>query len=228
MQVLASAPSDETGLFGLLVGVMTALGPIGVGLIVALETFFPPIPSEVVLPLAGFVAAAEGQSLAVVILAATAGSVLGAWALYGLGRLMGEDRTIALLTRLPLVEERDFRTAEAWFAKHGQWAVLFGRCVPLVRSLVSLPAGVARMPQLRFLAFTAIGSAVWNTALCSAGYLLGDAWDQVAVIVESFSSLVLVVLVGVAAVFVAKRAQALRGPAGHAPDQESPGSTPES
>lgn len=170
---------ELTGLAGWVVGVVDALGPIGVGLLVALENLFPPIPSEVVLPVAGYVASQGRMSLAWAIVGATLGAVLGAWLLYLIGAGLGRDRIRRWLERIPLMEVEDLDRAESWFTRHGGAAVLIGRCVPVVRSLISVPAGIERMPMTRFLMYTTIGSAVWNSALVVAGYVLGAQWEDV-------------------------------------------------
>ena len=187
---LAAESSELTGLAGLVSDVVDALGAVGVGLMVLLENLFPPIPSEVVLPLAGFLAGQGRMSLTAVLVAATAGSVLGALLLYELGRRLGRQRLAALLERLPLTGAEDLERAEVWFGRHGGSAVLLGRLVPGVRSLVSIPAGVARMPLPRFLLYTALGSAVWNTALVVAGHQLGQRWTSVGEYSDLLSFLV--------------------------------------
>jgi membrane protein DedA with SNARE-associated domain len=123
---------------------MDALGAPGAGLAIALENLFPPIPSEVILPLAGFAASNGRMGLIAVLLWTTAGSVIGALALYGVGALLGRERTLGLARRLPLVKVADVEKTEAWFLRHGSKAVFFGRMIPLFRSLVSVPAGHRR------------------------------------------------------------------------------------
>ncbi|RYJ01620.1 MAG: DedA family protein, partial [Actinomycetales bacterium] len=141
---------------------MGAIGAPGVGLLLAVEAVFPPIPSEIVLPLAGFAANQGTLSLTGALIWSTIGSVVGALVLYGGGHRLGRDRVLRLWLRLPLVEERDFVRTEEWFARHGEKAVFFGRMVPLFRSLISIPAGINRMPLARFLVLTTVGSAIWN------------------------------------------------------------------
>lgn len=175
----ATSEAELTGLVGWVVSVIAALGPVGVGLLVALENVFPPLPSEVVLPVAGYVASQGDMSLVWAIVASTLGSLIGAWVLYGIGVSVGRVRLRRWLARVPLVEVEDLDRSEAWFERHGGAAVLVGRCVPVVRSLVSIPAGVERMPLLRFSVFTAIGSGVWNAGLILAGYALGDRWEDI-------------------------------------------------
>jgi membrane protein DedA with SNARE-associated domain len=197
-----SADPELTGLAGWVVDVVDALGPIGVGLLVALENLFPPIPSEVILPVAGYVASQGQMSLAWAIVGATVGAVVGAIALYGLGVWFGRARLRRWLDRLPLVEVEDLDRAEAWFERHGGQAVLIGRCVPVVRSLVSIPAGLERMPVPTFLLYTAIGSAVWNSALVAAGYALGSQWEDVGHYSDYLNYAVYVVVVVLVARFV--------------------------
>jgi len=175
----AGADAELTGLAGWVVSVIEALGPVGVGLLVALENLFPPIPSEVVLPVAGYVASQGGMSLTWAIVAATLGAVVGALALYGLGAWVGRVRIRRWLERIPLMEAEDLDRAEQWFTRHGGAAVLVGRCVPVVRSLISVPAGVERMNLVRFSLYTLVGSTLWNGGLVWAGHLLGSQWDDV-------------------------------------------------
>jgi membrane protein DedA with SNARE-associated domain len=167
------------GLTGWVASVIEALGALGVGLLVALENLVPPIPSEIVLAMAGYLAG-EGQiNVVLVLIAATAGSVLGALALYWLGYAVGEDRLRRWLDRIPLVDADDLDKADRWFERHEKNAVLFGRCVPVVRSLVSIPAGANHMPLGQFTLFTAVGSGVWNAIFVGGGYALGSKWQQV-------------------------------------------------
>ena len=176
----ASGDLDElTGLAGFAADVMVAMGEVGVGVLVALENLFPPIPSEVVLPLAGFLAAQGQLSLLLTVVAATVGSVVGALALYEIGARTGRQRLRRLVDRMPLLEVDDLDRAEAWFARYGQLSVLLGRCIPVVRSLISVPAGFAEMPRLRFLVLTTIGSGVWNLTFVGAGYALGAQFSDV-------------------------------------------------
>ncbi|MFD6329736.1 DedA family protein [Streptomyces niveus] len=170
---------------------MGALGAPGAGIAIALENLFPPLPSEVILPLAGFAASTGKISLTAAVLWTTAGSVVGALALYGLGAWLGRERTIALASKVPLVKTRDIERTEAWFNRHGAKAVFFGRMIPLFRSLISVPAGVERMPLPLFLGLTTLGSAIWNTAFIMAGYALGANWKEVSGYVSTYSKVVL-------------------------------------
>jgi membrane protein DedA with SNARE-associated domain len=211
MSALAQEPTG--GVAGWAIELMERLGAPGAGLAVALENLFPPLPSEVILPLAGFAANRGDLGLVSAILFTTLGSVVGALALYGVGAALGRERTRALAARLPLVKVEDVDKAEEWFNRHGAKAVLIGRLVPVVRSLISVPAGVERMTVPVFLALTALGSAVWNTALIVAGYALGEKWQ---VVESSVGVLQYVVLAGAAAAvawFVVVKVRAKRSPA---------------
>ncbi|MFE7842050.1 DedA family protein [Streptomyces sp. NPDC057474] len=172
-------------------GLMDLLGAPGAGLAVALENLFPPIPSEVILPLAGFAASTGQMSLPAALLWTTAGSVIGALALYGVGALLGRERTVAIAARLPLVKVADIDKTEAWFLRHGTKAIFFGRMIPVFRSLISVPAGVKRMPLPVFTLLTTLGSAIWNTVFVLAGYFLGANWTEVTAIASTYSKIVL-------------------------------------
>ncbi|MGW6930646.1 DedA family protein [Lentzea sp. NPDC054927] len=184
---------------------MQTAGAPGAALAIALENLFPPLPSEVFLPLAGFTAAQGKMSLPAAILWTTFGSVAGALVLYWLGALLGRDRVRRIASRMPLVRVSDVDKTEAWFLRNGYRAVFFGRMIPIFRSLISIPAGVERMRMAPFLAYTAAGSLLWNTALILAGYLLGDNWHLVEQYVGLVSKAVLALAVIVAAVFVVTR-----------------------
>jgi len=168
------------------VSVIRSIGYLGVALLVAIENIFPPIPSEVVLPAAGLAASRGEANLYGMIVAATIGSVVGAWVLYLIAGAIGETRLHALVVlhgRWVGVKPRDLERANAWFDDRSTIAVLICRCIPLVRSLVSIPAGFRRMSPVSFTLYTAVGSLVWNTALIGAGYQLGDNWKQVGEVV---------------------------------------------
>ncbi|WP_446749950.1 DedA family protein [Streptomyces sp. AmelKG-E11A] len=210
LPLASSADPELDGLAGTLVDLMEDLGGPGAGIAVFAENLFPPLPSELFLPLAGFTASQGRMSLAEALVWTTLGSVVGALALYGFGALLGRDRLRRIIARIPLMKVSDYDRTEEWFAKHGTKAVLFGRVLPIFRSLISIPAGVVRMPILTFVALTALGSAVWNTVLVMAGYSLGNNWHRV----EGYAGIMeRVVLGGVAlglVVFVWTRVSGLR------------------
>lgn len=178
------------------VSLVGALGAPGVGIAVAAENLFPPIPSEVILPSAGFAAASGSMGLVSAIVWATIGSVVGALALYALGAWFGRARFYSLASKIPFVKEADIERAEAWFVRRGPLAVLLGRVVPVVRSLISIPAGIERMKLLPFTLYTAIGSALWNSVLIGAGYALGANWA----IVEEWISRYQLIVFGLAGI----------------------------
>ncbi|MFE4517464.1 DedA family protein [Kitasatospora sp. NPDC056783] len=178
--VTASASAEPAGgVAGWAVDVMTTLGAAGAGLTNLVDTVLPFIPSEVILPVAGFAAGQGTLSLPAVIVWTTVGSVAGSWIVYAAGALLGPERTRALAARVPMVSAHEIDRAEAWFERHGRKAVLIARMVPVVRSLISVPAGIQRMPLASFTAMTLLGSLVWNTAFVLLGYWLGDNWQLV-------------------------------------------------
>lgn len=194
---LQSSAASLDGLTGWVVTVVDTIGELGVALLIALENVFPPIRSEVILPLAGFTAGQPGSAMSWLsaVAAATAGSLLGAWILYGLGYWFGRERTRKFLLWLPLTKASDVDRTEAWFDAHGKWTVFFGRMIPVFRSLISLPAGVVKMNVWAFTLLTTVGSAIWNIVLITAGYYLGANWTVVRDYVGYVASAVVVLLV---------------------------------
>lgn len=173
-------PIDQlSGIVGFAAQLMTSVGEWGVGLFTFLETVFPPIPSEVILPLAGFIASQGSMNIVLVIITSTLGAYLGGTVLYLLGAALGIERSIRLLSKLPLVDKGDFEKAAAWFIRHGKSAVFIGRLIPGVRSLISLPAGAERMNFAIFSTFTIAGSGIWNALLVGLGAALGTQYDLV-------------------------------------------------
>ncbi|PZN95306.1 MAG: hypothetical protein DCF31_07110 [Alphaproteobacteria bacterium] len=164
-------------------GLIERGGYAGIILLTFLETIFPPLPSEVFMPLAGFVAARGELTLPGVIAAGTLGSLAGAWFWYALGRAIGLERTRQLVARHGrwlTLHTADIDRGTAWFDRHGGLVVLFGRMVPAIRSVVSVPAGIAHMPVGRFLLLSGLGSLIWTTLLMTAGFLLEARYLEVA------------------------------------------------
>jgi membrane protein DedA with SNARE-associated domain len=162
--------------------IIESFGYAGIAFLVALETVFPPIPSEIVLPLAGFTAGQGKLSLVGVIVAATLGSVVGSLGLYAAGRWFGRARLYWLVDRYGrylMLKQSDFIKTFDVFERYSTKAVMIGRLIPVVRSLISIPAGMTHMPLPIFVLYTAAGSAAWNGALIGAGYALGSNWDEV-------------------------------------------------
>ncbi|MFE3400258.1 MULTISPECIES: DedA family protein [Streptomyces] len=203
---LAQEPAG--GIAGWAAGLVDTLGGPGAGLAIALENLFPPLPSEVILPLTGFAAGQGVLTLASALFWTTLGSVVGAVALYWIGMLVGRDRMHAIWAKLPLVKVSDLERTERWFLRHGTKAVFFGRMVPIFRSLISVPAGVERMPLPLFVLLTTLGSLIWNSVLVMAGYWLGDQWEVVETYVGILSKAVVVLVAVALAAYVAVR---LRG-----------------
>lgn len=203
-QAAQSEPA-VSGFAAFAVNIMERLGAPGAGLAIALENLFPPLPSEVILPLAGFTASRGDMGLVSAIIWTTIGSVVGALALYYVGLVFGYRRTMAIAEKLPLVKTSDIEKTDAWFEKHGTKAIFFGRMIPIFRSLISIPAGIHKIPLGRFLAVTAGGSLIWNTAFILAGYFLGENWNVVEGYVGTASKAVLAAVVIALVVFAVSR-----------------------
>ncbi|MFJ6132310.1 DedA family protein [Janibacter terrae] len=174
---------------------MDSIGGPGIALGIFLENIFPPIPSEVILPLAGFTAAQGRYSVVEAILWATLGSVTGALLLYGLGAALGMDRLRGIARRMPLVDVADIDKTDAWFSRHGAKAVFFGRFVPGIRSLISIPAGIDRMPLAKFVGYTSAGSLIWNSLFVWIGFQLGDRYELVERYMDPISKVVYALIV---------------------------------
>lgn len=196
---------DPGGLVGFALWLIDRLGEWGVGAFTVLETVFPPIPSEVVLPLAGYQGTLGHLSIPLLLVASTAGSYAGALILYGIGRVLGLERAIRWLAKLPLVDRDDFERAAGWFDRHGKAAIFFGRLVPGVRSLISLPAGALHMNLLVFSLLTLAGSAIWNSLLIGFGALLGTQYELVDQYSSVLNYVVYAALAGVAVWLLVRR-----------------------
>jgi membrane protein DedA with SNARE-associated domain len=193
--------------------IVERLGYFGVALLVAVENLFPPIPSEVVLGLAGYTAARGDVWLVGMIVAATLGSIVGALMLYGLAAAVGPIRLRAITIKYGGwigFGESDLDRAEAWFDRRSRSAVFVCRCVPLIRSLISIPAGFRRMPLGAFTLFTFLGSLLWNTLLIGAGYLLAERWEKILDYTEPFQRVVIALIVALVVALVVRRILANR------------------
>lgn len=187
---------------------MNNLGYLGIVLLMVLENLFPPLPSELILPAAGFAAARGELNLLGVVLSGALGSVLGTLPLYYIGRAVGEERLVAWADRYGkwlTLRGKEIKQADDWFDRHGPRAVLFGRMIPGIRSLLSLPAGMSEMALPKFLLYSAIGSALWAALLSSAGYLLGDHYEQVGQYVGPIGTVLLTLLVVYVVIWVLRR-----------------------
>lgn len=188
--------------------VIQAYGYPGILLIVLIENLFPPIPSEIILPFAGFLVSRGVLTMPGVVIAATMGSVLGALVLYMAGRWFGRERIYLVVTRygrILTVSERDVQRTEEWFQRYGTWTVFFCRMIPIMRSLISIPAGLVAMDVLVFTFYTTVGTLIWNILLVGIGAALGAAWPLLSTWIGYYQDAVLVVILAVLAVFAAVR-----------------------
>ncbi|WP_435169132.1 DedA family protein [Falsirhodobacter sp. 1013] len=186
-------------MFDFITGFLEATGLWGVALLMFMENLFPPIPSELILPLAGFNAAQGLQSLWATILAGTVGSVLGLTIWYWVGRTFGLRRLKRLADRLgrfAMMDSTDLDTACHWFERHGAVAVLFGRLLPTVRTLISIPAGLAFMPFWKFVAFSAVGTFLWSAFLTLIGYILEAQYERVEAWLNPVSTVIVLLIIG--------------------------------
>ena len=200
--ISAPATSDGSWLSSLAdwaVSLMDVIGPAGAGIAIAMENLFPPLPSEVILPMAGLASSRGSFTLFEALFWTTAGSIVGAMLLYGLGAWLGVARLRAIAAKVPLLRPEDIDRTVAWFSRHGGKAVFFGRMIPIFRSLISIPAGITRMPLWRFALLTAAGSLIWNSIFVLSGFFLGEAWH----IVERYADILQYVVIGAAALAVA-------------------------
>lgn len=173
---------------------LNSFGSLGLVLLLLAENLFPPIPSEVILPLAGFLVSRGDLGIIQALLAATLGSLLGAYILYALGRWGGRPLVLRY-GRILRIKEEDLDHAEGWFERYGGAVVFFARMVPGARSVVSVPAGMLHMPLVRFTLLTTAGSSLWNALLIGAGWFLGNNWTQVADLVGQVSNIVVALVV---------------------------------
>lgn len=174
--------------------IMNQFGYPGIGLLILVETVFPPIPSEVILTFGGFLTTCTNLTITGVIASSTAASLAGAWLLYGLGRLLNPARIRSLFSG-KLVKRLGFQEKEVgdtfgWFEKKGEKAVFFGRCIPIIRSLISIPAGMAGMKAGRFTVYTLAGSLIWDTMLVLLGAMAGESWEIIMEYTDAWSALV--------------------------------------
>lgn len=195
-----------------IINIMNHFGYIGIALLIAIENIFPPIPSEVILTFGGFMTTYSNMNIWLVVLFATIGSVVGAIVLYSIGRLLSPERLSWLIDKVePIlrIKKEDVNKAEAWFNKKGNFTVFFCRFIPIVRSLISIPAGMASMNFGSFLIFTAMGSAIWNIVLVYLGSVFGANWGVIVDFMDKYSSATVVVLavivIGLAAWFIISR-----------------------
>lgn len=182
---------------------MEQFGYLGILLMIALENLFPPIPSEVILTFGGFMTTYTSLTALGVIVVATLGSLIGAIILFYIGRLLGVERMEKIVDRwgrILRVKKEDIRKADAWFDKYGYWAVFICRMIPLIRSLISLPAGMSGMKIVPFLFFTTIGTLIWNTILVTVGAAVGDNWTEIVNFMDVYSNIAYAIIALIAIV----------------------------
>ena len=178
---------------------MNNFGYLGVFLLIAIENVFPPIPSEVILLFGGFMTTFSDMNIVGVIIASTLGSILGAIVLYYIGKILNKERLKKIITSKPgkilRLKPEDIDKADEWFDTKGNKTVFFCRFVPIIRSLISIPAGMSEMPIKKFLIYTAAGSLIWNAALTIAGSIVGENWTSILDIMDKYSHIILVLLI---------------------------------
>ncbi|HZE39391.1 MAG TPA: DedA family protein [Stackebrandtia sp.] len=223
---MASTDSVLTTITNWTIDLVAWMGSPGAGVATAIENILPFIPSEVTLPATG-VAAGQGKiNLVAALVWTTAGSIIGALVLYYIGQLAGRDRVVRLVAKIPLIKLDDVEKAERWFGRHGGGAVFLGRFIPGIRALISLPAGLERMNPLKFVAFTALGSGIWNCFFILCGYKLGKNWTVIETYVNLYSKVIIALLVVLVIVAIALRIRTLRREKARAEGGETP-ETPE-
>lgn len=192
--------------------IMADFGYIGIFLLIMVENLFPPIPSEIILTFGGFMTTVSSLNVVMVIIVATLGSVVGAILLYKVASYFGKERLTKIVLkhgRILRLKESDIERAENFFLKYGSWAVFLCRMIPLIRSLISIPAGMTKMKMSRFLVLTTAGSLLWNTVLIGLGAFLGESWNEIVVFMDSFSTIIysiiaVIVVVGLGFFFRAR------------------------
>jgi len=184
----------------IIIGVMNKFGYLGILLLIAIENIFPPIPSEVILTFGGFMTKQPNSSLTIlgVIIFATIGSIVGALVLYYIGKILNRERLEKIVSgkigKILRVKAKDIESADKWFDTKGNKTVFFCRFIPIVRSLISIPAGMSEMKMPKFLLYTTIGSAIWNTVLVIIGSIVGENWEKVVEVIDKYSKVVLILL----------------------------------
>ena len=182
-----------------IITIMNRFGYLGVAGLIGLENIFPPIPSEVILTFGGFMTTCTDLTFTGVVVSSTIGSLIGAILLYGIGWILSYDKLCRILSgktgKILHLYPEDIDKAVSWFDKRGNYTVFFCRFIPIVRSLISIPAGCAKMKMLPFLLLTTAGSFIWNTVLVYLGALAGKSWNKIAGYMDTYSTIVLIILI---------------------------------
>lgn len=183
----------------IIINVMEQVGYLGVFLLIAIENIFPPIPSEVILVFGGFMTTYTTLNIPIMILAATLGSLVGAIVLYYIGKIFNKERLKRIISgkigKVLRLKASDIEKADKWFDTKGNKTVFFCRFIPIVRSLISIPAGMSEMPMQKFLIYTILGSLIWNTVLIVVGSIVGDKWETIVGYLDNFSNVILIILI---------------------------------
>lgn len=185
----------------IIIDIMNKFGYLGVTLLIALENIFPPIPSEIVLTFGGFMTQRPNSEISVlgVIIFSTIGSLIGAVTLYFVGKILNKERLKKIVSgkigKVLFLKESDIEKADKWFDTKGNGAVFFGRFIPIVRSLISIPAGMSGMPFFKFIIYTTSGSIIWNTISIVLGSIVGENWEAVSSVIGTYSKIILLILI---------------------------------
>ena len=189
-----------------IISLMGQFGYFGVFFLIALENVFPPIPSEVILLFGGFMTTYTSLNIALMVVAATLGSLLGAIVLYYIGKILNKERLKKIVSgkvgKVLRLKEKDIDMADHWFDTKGNKTVFFCRFIPIVRSLISIPAGMSEMPMAKFLVYTTVGSAIWNTVLIVIGNRVGENWESILGVFDQYSHIVLILLILIFVLFI--------------------------
>ena len=192
----------------LIVEIMNSFGYIGICLLIMIENVFPPIPSELILTFGGFMTISSNMTIFGCIIASTIGSLLGAVILYYIGKILNKERLIKIVNskygKLLRIKTKDIESADKWFDEKGNKTVFFCRFVPIVRSLISIPAGMSEMPFVKFIIYTLLGSLIWNTTLICVGAFAGDKKDIILSVIDKTSNVILILIVVVFIIFAYK------------------------
>ena len=189
-----------------IISLMGQFGYFGVFFLIALENVFPPIPSEVILLFGGFMTTYTSLHIALMVVAATLGSLLGAIVLYYIGKILNKERLKKIVSgkvgKVLRLKEKDIDMADHWFDTKGNKTVFFCRFIPIVRSLISIPAGMSEMPMAKFLLYTTVGSVIWNTVLIVIGNRVGENWESILGVFDQYSHIVLILLILIFVLFI--------------------------
>ena len=190
----------------IIINLMNQFGYIGIFLLIAIENIFPPIPSEVILTFGGYMTTYSNLNVPLVILSATIGSLLGAIVLYAIGKILNKERLMKIVSgkvgKILRLKKEDIESADKWFDTKGEKCVFFCRFIPIVRSLISIPAGMSEMNIPKFLIYTTIGSLIWNSVLVVVGSIVGENWENIVNIFDTYSTITLIVLIIIFILFV--------------------------